>query len=474
MLAASIDLLAIPRGTVTAPAGCGKTQLIADALQRYDGRKPILVLTHTNAGVAALRGRLERAGVPPSGYRLSTIDGWAMRLIGMFPARSAHDREILTLRTPATHYPAIRDAAVSLLKDGHIRDVLDASYARLIVDEYQDCGLAQHALVCHAADGIPTCVLGDPLQAVFGFRDPLVDWETDVGGSFPFAGELATPWRWKNAGQEPFGRWLLECRTALRTGAPIDLAAAPANVQWVQLHGDAEDYKRQLKAGLVKPPHADGKILIMGNSRNPPAQSEYARRTPGAVTVENVDLRDLVDFGDGLDLTASYLLRHVVIFATSVMTNVGADDFLSSVDAHQRGVASKQPTDADQAALDLLASPSFEGVAELISQLNQLGGVRTHRPALLRACFSMLDHCAGPSAPTPGDAARLVREQSRLIGRPLAKRTVGSTLLLKGLEAEVAVILDADAMSAAHLYVAMTRGSHGLVVCARSSTLHPR
>jgi len=44
-----IDLLAIGRGTVTAPAGCGKTHLIAETLRRHDGALPILVLTHTNA-----------------------------------------------------------------------------------------------------------------------------------------------------------------------------------------------------------------------------------------------------------------------------------------------------------------------------------------------------------------------------------------------------------------------------------------
>ena len=64
-----IDLRAIERGTVTAPAGCGKTQLIAHALAGHRGNKPILVLTHTNAGVAALRGRLDRAGV-----RLGLLD----------------------------------------------------------------------------------------------------------------------------------------------------------------------------------------------------------------------------------------------------------------------------------------------------------------------------------------------------------------------------------------------------------------
>ena len=50
---ADVDLLSIDKGTVTAPAGCGKTHLIALALDRHQGLKPILVLTHTNAGVAA-------------------------------------------------------------------------------------------------------------------------------------------------------------------------------------------------------------------------------------------------------------------------------------------------------------------------------------------------------------------------------------------------------------------------------------
>src|SRR5687768_11181604 len=98
MLRNDIDLLAIECGTVTAPAGCGKTHLIALALTRHARGKPILVLSHTNAGVVALRARLGRAGVPSSAYRLSTIDGWAMRLISTFPSRSGHGPQLLELR----------------------------------------------------------------------------------------------------------------------------------------------------------------------------------------------------------------------------------------------------------------------------------------------------------------------------------------------------------------------------------------
>jgi hypothetical protein len=64
-----------------------------------------------------------------------------MRLISTFPARSAHNPEILNLQNPASDYPNIRVAAVKLLKTGHLSDILAASYARLIVDEYQDCSI---------------------------------------------------------------------------------------------------------------------------------------------------------------------------------------------------------------------------------------------------------------------------------------------------------------------------------------------
>jgi DNA helicase-2/ATP-dependent DNA helicase PcrA len=46
-------------------------------------------------------------------------------------------------------------------------------------------------------------------------------------------------------------------------------------------------------------------------------------------------------------------------------------------------------------------------------------------------------------------------------------------LLLKGLEAEVAVVLNASALDARNLYVAMTRGSRLLMICSNSPVLNP-
>ena len=468
-----IDLLAVNRGTVTAPAGCGKTHLIAEALSRHGGSKPILVLTHTNAGVVALRGRLDRAGVPAKAYRLSTIDGWAMRLISTFPARSAHDADLLQLARPGTDYPNIRVAAAKLLQAGHVNDVLTASYTRLIVDEYQDCSIRQHAVVAYAAQILPTCVLGDPMQAIFGFGgDALAKWDDDVCSYFPLAGELATPWRWINAGAEPLGRWLLDVRGKLLRGEPIDLRAAPEGVNWVELDG-TEDHQRRLLAARVRPPDDQGCVLIIGDSRNPDGQRQFASQTPGAITVEAVDLRDLVTFAGAFDLAAPDALERLAGFAQSVMRNVGAADLVRRVQSLQRGTARNPPTDVEAIALSFVRAPSHRAAVDVLVEINKEAGVSAHRPAVLRACIKALQLCGGTEGLSFHEAAVRMREQNRLVGRPLPRRAVGSTLLLKGLEAEVAVILNAGALDAPNLYVAMTRGSKSLIVCAPTPVLNP-
>lgn len=469
-----IDLLSIQRGTVAAPAGCGKTHLIAAALSRHTGDKPVLVLTHTNAGVAALRERLHQAGVPAELYRLSTIDGWAMRLISTFPARSAHHPSLLQLACPRTDYPSIRDAAANLLKMGHVNDILAASYTHLIVDEYQDCSFRQHCLAVYAAQTLPTCVLGDPMQAIFGFGgDALVEWDREVLTFFPLAGELNTPWRWINAGAEPLGRWLLAVRAKLLRGHPIDLKTAPHGVRWVEL-GGRDDHLLRLRAARMSPPNGRGCVLIIGDSTNPDGQRQIASQTPGAIAVEAVDLRDLVAFATRFDPTASGALESLAKFAQSVMRNVGAADMVKRVQSLMRGTARNPPTDAEAAALSFVREPSHRAAANVLVEIDKRNGVSTYRPSVLRACIKALQICDETRGLSFHDAAIRMREQYRNAGRPLPNRAVGSTLLLKGLEGEVAVILNADDLDARNLYVAMTRGARSLTICSRQSILRPR
>lgn len=466
---ADIDLLTIDCGSVSAPAGCGKTHLIASALQRHDDSKPILILTHTNAGVAALRARLTHMGVPQRSYRITTIDGWAMRLIGTFPHRSGHAEGILDLTDPRNDYPAIRQGTINILAGDHLRDVLQATYARLFVDEYQDCLVEQHAMVSMIAEVLPTCVLGDPMQAIFGWgTNVLVDWEADVHARFPPAGELDTPWRWRNVGTEAFGRWLLQVRAALQSGQPIDLTHAPAEVEVITVTGD-DDVPNQTRAANTRPPVEGGSVLIVCDARRPPRHREIAARARGAVVVENADLTDFILFAASFDMRAPTATDELIDFAGSTMTGVGAAQMKQRLRVLLAGRERSPPNDAEAAALAFARAPSPAAAVALLVEINRQAGVFPLRPALVRSAIQAFNGCV--DAEDFHDMAVRTREQSRVKGRALPRRAVGSTLLLKGLEADVAVIIDTDQLNARDLYVAMTRGSRKLVICTSNPVL---
>ncbi|MNY47171.1 hypothetical protein D3C86_1824160 [compost metagenome] len=119
-----------------------------------------------------------------------------------------------------------------------------------------------------------------------------------------------------------------------------------------------------------------------------------------------------------------------------------------------------------------MAAPSFAGVIDLLQQLSQQQDCRVYRPEILRCCIAAL-RMAASHTHTFHEAAIQIRERNRMQGRPLSRRAVGSTLLLKGLEADVAVILEPEQMNARNLYVAMTRGARRLIVCSRHPVLAP-
>lgn len=465
-----LDLLGHERGSVTAPAGCGKTQLIADNLVAHAGSRPVLVLTHTIAGAAALRQRLQRARVPSRSFRLATLDGFVMRLITMFPGRSGHDPRILLLEDRNNDYPAIRQAALVLLQGRHLNSALRATYARVFVDEYQDCNVTQHAIINALADALPTVVLGDPMQAIFNFRgNQLVRWRGQVSEAFPHIGRLQTPWRWINAGTEDLGRWLLHTRDELRAGRSIDLAGAPPQIEWVQLDRANPDAGRRA-AAQTRLRAGESSVLLIGDSINVRGRLLLASQTPGATAVENVELSDLAAFARRLDLGADDVLRVLVTYAGELMTGVGPAAFLERVRTIQQGRQRRAASPAETEAIAFAAHPTLEGAVALLRRLEEQPGARAFRPEMLH-CSRVAMREAAQGGCGLLEAVLRVRERNRHQGRLVAKRAVGSTLLLKGLEADVAVILQPEQMDASNLYVALTRGAKRVLVCSQRSLL---
>ena len=152
------------------------------------------------------------------------------------------------------------------------------------------------------------------------------------------------------------------------------------------------------------------------------------------------------------------------------MTNVGTAELVRRLDSLRRGQARKPPNEVETAGLAFEADRCHQRVADLLVELNRQSGARVFRPAVFRACMQALQRCERDGTAFV-ETAIAMREEYRLVGRSLPRRAVGSTLLLKGLEADVAVVLGADDFDARHLYVAMTRGSRQLVICSRSPVL---
>jgi len=468
------DILQAQRGHVIAPAGCGKTELIAKTIVQAEG-KPVLVLTHTTAGVAALRQRLHRDGVPASNYRLNTIAGWALTIISMFPERAGylHDPE------NAPNYTAVQNAVGGLCASGAINSEIAATYSRVLVDEYQDCSVSQHLITSGLAGAIPTVVFGDPMQAIFGFGgDPLPDWTTQVVPTFPELGRLDIPWRWNNAGANDLGAWLLGIRRALEAGHTIDLRTLPSRVAWHPLGADQNDNAAAqiaLQYDIAKTnPHET--ILIIGDSIQAASRHNFASRAKGVGVVEPVDLRDVVGDANQMDgKSGQELLDACIGFLIKVMTNVYGDKLKGRVQSILGNRNRTPPNAPEVAAISLVQGG---GYLEAVQFLKAMAGDRDRR-VYRQSAFNIMVQALqiAMTAPVGSLSAAIagLREQRRHAGRVIPPKAVGSTLLLKGLEADHVVILDADrpgnVMSKEHLYVALTRGAKSVSVFSRSPTL---
>lgn len=464
------SLLPFGTGSVTAPAGCGKTYLIAKSVSEHKAKKPILVLTHTNAGVAALRNRFKEMNVPTPHYRIMTIDGWTMNLVSHFPARSGVSAQTLEVRNPGNDYSAIRQGSLRILTQNHVSDVIRATYDRVIIDEYQDCTMEQHSVAVSLSQLLTTTVLGDEMQAIFGWAGTPVDWTSHVQASFPALGELKIPYRWNNVGAHGLGSWLLYVRKCLVEKKPINLEKAPAAVSFIQLTGDkSEDFERVLKAS--KTPDTDGGgVIIICNSRKKQRHRDIASRIYGGSVVENADLTDLVNFARSYDFTSEHAANNMIDFAGSTMSGIGASKLKTRLNSLLNGTAQTKANTLEAAAVKYSKSPTPREATNFLSNVSRQPGVTTYRPDILRNCIKALGKMN--SGDNFYDVVVSQREQARVFGRSLRSRSIGSTLLVKGLEADIAVLADTDDFDAKDLYVAMTRGAKQLIICSRSSLLH--
>lgn len=465
-------------GYVVAPAGYGKTHLIAEATARSTGRQ--LILTHTYAGVNALRRKMRILGVSDRLYRIDTIASWSLRLSLSYSGTSGWAEE-----RPADNaqWSALYEACTRLLDREFVRRIVRASYDGLYVDEYQDCSTGQHGIVCELARDLPSRILGDPLQGIFDFdgQNP-IDWTRDVESNFERIGALDVPHRWVQVGANDLATWLRNVRTRLENGHPIDLNAdRPATVTFthanadpqalIQSQGNACRYFQCERAHTV--------IAIHKGSQEYKAKCHTLSRNLGGrfSSIEEIEGKDLFSFIRKLERAHTDVarLKEVVAFAKRCMTAVEQNLPAGTVRGENVNIrANTRNASAARRANAYLAAPGSAAMADFLLALKETAGVGAIRADLFNRALGVLrKHVMHPEL-SLAEAAEKYHGELRYKGRPLGRRRlIGTTLLVKGLEFDHAIVLDAASLSKKELYVALTRGARSLTIISTTPMLNP-
>lgn len=450
---------------VLLPAGCGKTHLLAAAatVKAHQGGR-VLVLTHTHAGVDAMKRRIRAFG-GVSGVAVGTLDGWMRRLVRAFPGLSAH------VDTDPPDWVAIRAGALGLMSSKHVREMVGRSSDFVIVDEYQDCSLAQHAVVSVLAEEIrmPMVIAGDPLQAIYSFGDDqLIDWSADLA----FAPEHdvdPVAWRWADH-NEALGEQLLEVRHVLENQEDLDLRDFD-QIRWIE---DSPDNRRRAAWAASS---KQGSVVVL--ERFAGMAVEVARMTKGRYGVMEeregtriLKVAEAVDRGPGVHIAIALIelakgchsgLPQQLTTKRKAMETSGEFPNFTSNNSIAASLESLR---------SMCEAPSPAALRAAMAEVAALADYRFGREAW-RCLASSADLWS--NAPDEGlqRAVRAVRDQARYAGAARERCSASRSLLVKGLEYDHCVVNRAHELNRRELYVAMTRGRRSLTVLSATPVVAP-
>jgi hypothetical protein len=440
-------------GFVESPAGCGKTEAIVRTVGNYCSGCQ-LILTHTHAGVDALVQRFRQQSVPSGKYHVDTIAGWSWGWVRKYPRNAGYQGS-----TEVAAWNEVYPAMSTLLQKNFVRKGVLNSYTGVIVDEYQDCTISMHRLIVELKRLLPCRVLGDDLQGVFGFGDdPLITW-SEVKGEFANdLGLLQTPHRWINAENRPLGEWLLSTRVLFKQNSEPNYDGSPIVRRTIRY--------RDLSTQLIRLTYEkQGKICVIGPKarRLPPAletalvNHNYRLLEPNELST----LRELI-LVICRGVTADKV-RGALAFLKKSYGGLSPDEF-TFIQKLLRGER-QRPHLAERQAL---CGKHTTGVTPKLL-LDLLGYIKTRAGVCckLRESVSALESILEQHLQTSTDLEILYAEEiarRKYQNRSRLQRCIGSTLLVKGLEYDHAVILRSPDWQRSwgnhkDCYVALTRGS---------------
>lgn len=444
------------------PAGYGKTFFISESVKSESDASKVLILTHTNAGIEAIKSRLIKENVPTKKYSLSTIASWCLKYTTAFFV----DSEFSNIDPVGNDWNQVYPAMEKILNLRNVKEIISSTYSKIYVDEYQDCTSIQNQIIIMLSKFISCTVVGDPLQGIFEFgKEKLVEMIPILTSeSFVRLKDLDTPWRWKNANNDLLGNWLIDVRNKLETGVQIDLQHAPPCVNYLQLTPANQRLACQNFLGVSE--------SVVAIHSFPNLCHSAARNLGGRYqSMDEIEGKDLMKFC--LDLESSQSSEKVLAIikiccdiATTVSTELRP--YILKIQQNQPINSLRKYPNLTLKILDYLHDSKVSKVKSLIDEILSINNVKVFRKELWIDLNRTIDLYETGSYSSLSKAAWHVRNNLRFSSKYKFSKTISRTLLIKGMEFDNAILLDADALDKKNFYVAITRGTKSLTILSRS------
>lgn len=479
-----------------APAGYGKTHMIAECILHTPENEKQLILTHTNAGIASIKEKLKKLSVSTHKYHIETITGFAQKYVLAYYIGN----DIPPQESSKDYYPFIIKNAKELFQKNSIRRVVKCSYNGLFIDEYQDCTKSQHEMLIVLAEILPIHILGDPMQGIFGFNEPLIDFEKDLI-DFEKIDGFDTPWRWKkDENNEQLGIDLKNIRNTLNSPNKIINISEIDSIDFIiadekDIHSKQSNFRQKLNDLIINKNNTqDLKSLLLifpeyinkDNGKNIPkgtindrakikAKIDYKNQL---ILLEAIDAKDFYSISKNIDDLVLNISRKkkqiksindifLKLFNKTNLNKWIKDNRLID----KRGDKSIEKNKLNEKMNSFIKSSTIKELLDIVLFMKNILKFKTKRYDLFNSIIESMNIAISEKR-TVYEAMINHKNIIRRVGRKIHGKCIGTTLLTKGLEFDTVVIVDAHRIEDyRHFYVAATRACKKLIIFSEKKIL---
>ncbi len=459
-----IEITELPNAAIIAPAGHGKTEMIADIVAHTSGKN--LILTHTNAGVSVIEKRLRDRGISKKRYSVFTIAAFCMKWCYSYPNTASFD-VTSTSENQREYYDNLYIGTEKIFSYKWAGLILSSTYSRVVVDEYQDCIQTQHNIILAINKFLSVFILGDPLQGIFYWAGTLVDWNTI---EFTNVDVDTKPWRWESTNQK-LGEHLTDIRTQLfpilsGTSVQIQIPDCKNCIEFISA-GSFDGYKLLRKLSDYS--------TVLYITKHEYQQVSFSNRMGGIFqNDETQDCKLLYEFAQAFDQNekcrlALSILDFIKECATSVRKET--DSFRKNLakDSCNFSRIKKHP-ELGEVLISVCESNSLKSIASVLKWFEEQTCFRFYRKELFTEMKRSV-RLADTNQTTINEAAMHIRKDVDMQKRYSGFKFLSSrTVLSKGLEFDCVIVDMRDPLGAKDFYVALTRAKKMVYIISDTSS----